>query len=158
MERDEIIRLAREAELDWHAGFSVGDDEENRYERFAALVELRLNGRRGTPRPTDKGAIMIEQLNECRAEFEKWVDDGFADTLERDSDGDYVDRCVFLCWVGWQAAWNRCAVPEGWVTVPNDPTTGMLAQAYGTCGTDKRVNEVVYRAMLAAAPKPKDKP
>ena len=36
MNRDDIIRMAREADLDWHKHW--GDDESNRLERFAALV------------------------------------------------------------------------------------------------------------------------
>jgi hypothetical protein len=34
--RDDIIRMAREADLDWHKHWD--DDESNRLERFAALV------------------------------------------------------------------------------------------------------------------------
>jgi len=36
MNRDDIIRMAREADLDWHKHWD--DDESNRLERFAALV------------------------------------------------------------------------------------------------------------------------
>ena len=35
MNREDIIRMAREADIDWHKHW---DDEENRLERFAALV------------------------------------------------------------------------------------------------------------------------
>ena len=35
MNRDDIIRMAREADIDWHKHW---DDEENRLERFAHLV------------------------------------------------------------------------------------------------------------------------
>jgi hypothetical protein len=35
MTRDDIIRMAREADIDWHKHW---DDEENRLERFATLV------------------------------------------------------------------------------------------------------------------------
>ena len=35
MTRDDIIRMAREADIDWHKHW---DDEENRLERFANLV------------------------------------------------------------------------------------------------------------------------
>lgn len=35
MTRDDIIRMAREADIDWHKHW---DDDENRLERFAALV------------------------------------------------------------------------------------------------------------------------
>ena len=35
MNREDIIRMAREAGIDWHKHW---DDEENRLERFAALV------------------------------------------------------------------------------------------------------------------------
>jgi hypothetical protein len=37
MNRDDIIRMAREADLDWHKHW--GDDKSNRLKRFAALVE-----------------------------------------------------------------------------------------------------------------------
>jgi hypothetical protein len=36
MTRDDIIRMAREADIDWHQHWN--DDESNRLERFAALV------------------------------------------------------------------------------------------------------------------------
>jgi len=36
MSRDDIIRMAREADIDWHRHWN--DDESNRLERFAALV------------------------------------------------------------------------------------------------------------------------
>ena len=35
MTRNDIIRMAREADIDWHKHW---DDKENRLERFAALV------------------------------------------------------------------------------------------------------------------------
>jgi len=35
MTRDDIIRMAREADIDWHKHW---DDEENRLERFAKLI------------------------------------------------------------------------------------------------------------------------
>ena len=35
MNKDDIIRMAREADIDWHKHW---DDEENRLERFANLV------------------------------------------------------------------------------------------------------------------------
>lgn len=36
MDREDIIRMAREADLDWHKFWN--DDESNRLERFANLV------------------------------------------------------------------------------------------------------------------------
>lgn len=36
MTRDDVIRMAREADIDWHKHWN--DDESNRLERFAALV------------------------------------------------------------------------------------------------------------------------
>ncbi len=36
MTRDDIIRMAREADLDWHKHWD--DDESNRLERFAVIV------------------------------------------------------------------------------------------------------------------------
>jgi hypothetical protein len=131
--------------------------------RFAALVELRLNGRRGTPRPTDKGAIMIEQLNECRAEFEKWGHEN-GQYMSKAEDGTYLAFRAHLQWQAWQAAWNRRAVPEGWVTVPAVPTFEMVdagdsaAVIHCEYGEDLYIENIedVYRAMIAAAPKPKE--
>jgi hypothetical protein len=40
MNRDDIIRMAREADLDWHKHWN--DDESNRLERFANLIADRL--------------------------------------------------------------------------------------------------------------------
>lgn len=37
MTRDDIIELVREADIDWHQHWVIGEDE-NRLERFAALV------------------------------------------------------------------------------------------------------------------------
>ena len=37
MNREDIIELAREADIDWHQHWVIGEDE-NRLERFAALV------------------------------------------------------------------------------------------------------------------------
>ena len=36
--KEDIIRMAREAGLDWQKGWTLEDDEPNRFERFAALV------------------------------------------------------------------------------------------------------------------------
>ena len=38
---DEILDLVRECDLDWHAGFSIGD-EDNRYARLARAIEAAL--------------------------------------------------------------------------------------------------------------------
>lgn len=38
---DEILNLVRECDLDWHAGFSIGD-EDNRYARLARAIEAAL--------------------------------------------------------------------------------------------------------------------
>ena len=38
---DEILDLVRECDLDWHAGFSIGDDE-NRYAKLARAIEAAL--------------------------------------------------------------------------------------------------------------------
>jgi hypothetical protein len=46
------------------------------------------------------------------------------------------------------------AVPEGWQLVPVDPTIPMLA-AFVEVGGKANCG---YKAMLAAAPKPEDKP
>ena len=37
MTRDDIIELVRDADIDWHQHWVIGEDE-NRLERFAALV------------------------------------------------------------------------------------------------------------------------
>lgn len=43
---DEIIDMVREAGLDWHAGYPVGD-EANRYETLARAVEARVREKMG---------------------------------------------------------------------------------------------------------------
>jgi len=40
MTQEDIIRMAREAGLDWHRGW---DDEGNRFERFAVLIAAAEN-------------------------------------------------------------------------------------------------------------------
>ena len=44
--------------------------------------------------------------------------------------------------------------PEGWQLVPVEPTDAMLAAGYFT---NHSANQVFYKAMLAAAPKPEAK-
>lgn len=46
MSDDEIIDAVREAGLDWHAGYPVGD-EANRYETLARAVEARVREKMG---------------------------------------------------------------------------------------------------------------
>jgi len=38
MTQDEIIEMARQADLDWHTGWTLDDDQPNRFEAFAKLV------------------------------------------------------------------------------------------------------------------------
>ena len=38
MTRDEIIEMAKQADLDWHTGWTLDDDQSNRFETFAKLV------------------------------------------------------------------------------------------------------------------------
>ena len=38
MTQDEIIEMARQADLDWHTGWTLDDDQPNRFEDFAKLV------------------------------------------------------------------------------------------------------------------------
>ena len=38
MNKDQTKEMAREAGLDWQKGWTLEDDEPNRFERFAALV------------------------------------------------------------------------------------------------------------------------
>lgn len=40
MKREDIIRMAQEADLDWHKHWN--DDESNRLERFASLIADRV--------------------------------------------------------------------------------------------------------------------
>jgi hypothetical protein len=41
MTQDEIIALAREADLDWHQGWILNVDAPNRFETFAKLVAAK---------------------------------------------------------------------------------------------------------------------
>jgi hypothetical protein len=41
MTQDEIIEMARQAGLDWHKGWTLEDDEPNRFETFAKLVAAK---------------------------------------------------------------------------------------------------------------------
>ena len=38
MTQEEIIEMARQADLDWHTGWTLDDDQPNRFETFAKLV------------------------------------------------------------------------------------------------------------------------
>jgi len=41
MNTDEIIEMAREADLDWHTGWTLDDEVPNRFEAFAKLVAAK---------------------------------------------------------------------------------------------------------------------
>ena len=41
MTQDEIIEMVREADLDWHTGWTLGDEEQNRFVAFANLVAAK---------------------------------------------------------------------------------------------------------------------
>lgn len=41
MTQDEIIEMAREADLDWHTGWTLDDEAPNRFEAFAQLVAAK---------------------------------------------------------------------------------------------------------------------
>ena len=41
MTQDEIIEMAREADLDWHTGWTLDDEEPNRFVTFADLVAAK---------------------------------------------------------------------------------------------------------------------
>ena len=41
MTQDEIIDMARQADLDWHTGWTLDDDQPNRFEAFAKLVAAK---------------------------------------------------------------------------------------------------------------------
>lgn len=58
MNRDDIIELAREADIDWHQHWVIGEDE-NRLERFAALVAAH------------ERKTWEEQLHTCHAECQR---------------------------------------------------------------------------------------
>jgi len=68
--QDEIIEMAREADLDWHTGWTLDEGQPNRFEAFAKLVAAkeRADEREAcakicdkgvdTPHPTVEGIIM----------------------------------------------------------------------------------------------------
>ena len=41
MTQDEIIEMARDADLDWHTGWTLDDEEPNRFVTFADLVAAK---------------------------------------------------------------------------------------------------------------------
>ena len=41
MTQDEIVDMARQADLDWHTGWTLDDDQPNRFEAFAKLVAAK---------------------------------------------------------------------------------------------------------------------
>ena len=41
MTQDEIIEMARDADLDWHTGWTLDDEEPNRFVTFANLVAAK---------------------------------------------------------------------------------------------------------------------
>lgn len=44
MSDDEIIDMVRDADLDWHAGYPVGEDEANRYATLARAAAGHESG------------------------------------------------------------------------------------------------------------------
>ena len=45
MTQDEIIEITRQAELDWQQGWTLDDDQPNRFEAFAKLVAVKVKER-----------------------------------------------------------------------------------------------------------------
>ena len=42
MTPEEIIEMVREADLDWHTGWTLDDNQPNRFEAFAKLVAEKV--------------------------------------------------------------------------------------------------------------------
>jgi hypothetical protein len=80
MTRDDIIRMAREADLDWHKHWD--DDESNRLERFAVIVsaakeqELLANIRHHIVQAEERGAAAEREAcaKVCEQQKDRWVD------------------------------------------------------------------------------------
>jgi hypothetical protein len=82
MTRDDIIRMAREADLDWHKHWD--DDESNRLERFAVIVsaakeqELLANIRHHIVQAEERGTAAEREAcaKLCIAEAQKLEAEG----------------------------------------------------------------------------------
>lgn len=92
-----------------------------------------------------------EPVMSQRARFEHWFSDQgeWPQAVERSGEG-YKLMQAQSSWETWKAA-----CPEGWQAVPIEPDGAMQV-----AGLKVRVEEdgtaAVYRAILAAAPKPED--
>jgi len=89
---------------------------------------------------------------------------GDEELLRRHPDGSYMHRWLNDEWAGFQRGWQAAiahAVPENCVVVPKEPTEDMVEAGRNTPCIDTGNYEedapedyrVVYRAMIAAAPK-----
>jgi hypothetical protein len=45
MTQEDVITMAREADLDWHTGWTLDDEAPNRFETFAKLVAQEVRDR-----------------------------------------------------------------------------------------------------------------
>jgi hypothetical protein len=54
----------------------------------------------------------MDDLKECREEFEAWAQKEGYNVSPQPETGRYWDSHVEARWNGWQAAWNRRAVPQ----------------------------------------------
>ena len=119
---------------------------------------------------------MMQGSEKDREEFEAWfvlrarqkntsvlsgytdgeIRDAFLSTTPEES-GAYVCASIRMAWEAWQAARRAqpAQVPEGWKLVPAIPTLEMQQAALKYVARQYQTRDV-YRAMIAAAPKPPD--
>lgn len=92
----------------------------------------------------------MSSIDKERARFEAWAKQRNM-SLSVMHDGSYWHAVAEEAWQAWQA---RC--PEGYSVVPNEPTGDMIEEARDCHEGNHYLPYSLYRAMLAAAPKPED--
>ena len=97
MTQDEIIEMAREADLDWHTGWTLDDEEPNRFVTFAHLVADKAT-EEANARANASWTLMCKKMVAFEREAcAKVVDDIEAQCIAKDVDDpplNYVAKAI----------------------------------------------------------------
>lgn len=97
MTQDEIIEMARDADLDWHTGWTLDDEEPNRFVTFANLVAAKAT-EEANAKANASWTLMCKKMVAIEREAcAKVVDDIEAQCIAKDVDDpplNYVAKAI----------------------------------------------------------------
>ena len=87
----DIIEMAREADLDWHTGWTLDDEEPNRFVTFAKLVAAKAT-EEANARANASWTLMCKKMVAIEREACAKVCDELSD--KHTWEGSYADECA----------------------------------------------------------------